>query len=127
MIKNIFRKENNMNKLVFLTSLMFISATISFAIPNAQPADLIAAAGSFFGIDYAYLTYLSTGANLNVEDESGLTPLIAAVITGDAQAVQILLTAGADPNYQNRLGQTALLFAYANPDLQAILIQAGAQ
>ena len=50
----------------------------------------------------------SAGTDINVVDESGVSPLIAAVIKGDAEIVDILIKAGADVNLRLENGDTAI-------------------
>lgn len=68
---------------------------------DANHGDLIAQAETI-----SYL--LSVGANPNVMDKSGVTPLHRAVRTRSLPAVRTLLDGGADPNAQNKTGSTPL-------------------
>jgi ankyrin repeat protein len=62
----------------------------------------------------------------NLKGTSGSTPLMYAVLYGDADSVQLLLEAGADPNIRNDAGATALLWAVDNVDKTRLLLKAGA-
>jgi uncharacterized protein len=49
--------------------------------------------------DYAAMRQIvAAGADLNVVDDFGMTPLLWAIMRGDIDAVRILLENGADPN-----------------------------
>ena len=56
---------------------------------------------------------IERGADIELPDECGNTPLMAAVIGGDqnAQVVDLLLRAGADPMHPNLAGATPALLA----------------
>jgi ankyrin repeat protein len=54
---------------------------------------------------------LARGAELNIEDHEGATPLIAAVRNRNIEMVRRLLSAGAEVSRVNRSGETALLLA----------------
>ena len=55
---------------------------------------------------------LAAGANPNVAQTSGLTPLMIAARTGSVDVVRALLAAGADPNAAVvETGATALMWA----------------
>lgn len=56
----------------------------------------------------------------------GSTPLMYAVLYGDAESVRLLLDAGADPNIRNEAGATALMWAVDDPDKTRLLIRSGA-
>jgi ankyrin repeat protein len=51
---------------------------------------------------------LSAGAEVNVQDKNGKTPLHRAAIVGDVDIVKRLLSAGANPKIQDQDGDTAL-------------------
>ena len=72
-------------------------------------------------------------ARFNVEDvnaryEDSLTPLIKAALSGDAEAIKVLLKAGADVNAKNKDGFTALMAALLEGHTESVnaLIKAGA-
>lgn len=68
------------------------------------------------------------GANLNLKDREGNTPLIIAAITRWPEGVVTLVRLKAQVNLQNRLGETALLKAVQARDLTIAkaLVDAGA-
>ncbi|WP_353198238.1 ankyrin repeat domain-containing protein [Sandarakinorhabdus sp.] len=68
------------------------------------------------------------GANLNVKDREGNTPLILAAITRWNDGASTLIRLKAQVNAQNRLGETALLKVVQARDLglAKALIEAGA-
>ena len=54
---------------------------------------------------------LQAGAGVDVHDDSGNTPLFAAVESGKVELVQTLIEAGADVNASAEEGETALMRA----------------
>ena len=50
---------------------------------------------------------------MNRSGTSGFTPLMYAVLYGDANCVRLLLEAGADPNLRNLGNASALMYALA--------------
>lgn len=68
------------------------------------------------------------GANLNMKDREGNTPLILATISRWSEGASTLIRLKAQVNAQNRLGETALLKAVQARDLglTKALIDAGA-
>ena len=68
------------------------------------------------------------GANLNLKDREGNTPLILATISRWGDGVSTLIRLKAQVNLQNRLGETAVLKAVQARDLTLVksLIEAGA-
>lgn len=67
---------------------------------------------------------LSSGANINIQDNQGDTPLHIAVKTNQPAIVQKLLDAGADPNSRNTLSATPIF--YASEEVIPMLISKGA-
>ena len=77
----------------------------------------------------AELSYaLARGADLNIRDENGNTPLIVACQNGHASVCHLLVEHGADLKCANKKGNTPLhfCFAYNFEDLGRFLISQGA-
>uniref|UniRef100_A0A673MAW3 Fibronectin type 3 and ankyrin repeat domains 1 protein-like n=1 Tax=Sinocyclocheilus rhinocerous TaxID=307959 RepID=A0A673MAW3_9TELE len=56
---------------------------------------------------------ITAGADVNVQDRDGKTPLMVAVLNNYEHLVKILLDRGADPNIQNQAGINAVQMARA--------------
>ncbi|MGI4730395.1 MAG: ankyrin repeat domain-containing protein [Janthinobacterium lividum] len=79
--------------------------------------------------DSAYLSYLLThGADPNLRDDKGNSPLLLAATLGQETMIQPLLTAHANPNLANSSGETPLIIAVQRRDTQMVrqLVAAGA-
>jgi ankyrin repeat protein len=72
---------------------------------------------------------IKAGANSNIADFSGETPLFSVVESGNVDLARLMLSAGADPNVQNQSGKTAIYTAITNDDVEMvkILLNAGAR
>ena len=70
------------------------------------------------------------GADVNAQDDSGMTPLMyAAEYNSDPDVITVLLTAGADVNVADNYGLTPLMWAAEynqNPETITTLLRAGA-
>jgi len=71
---------------------------------------------------------LQEGANPNIADAHGATPLIRAVEIGYLEGVQALVDGGANVDIANRTGETPLIAAVhtSNLELMEVLLRAGA-
>ena len=71
---------------------------------------------------------IAGGADVNVQDEKGYTPLIIACYNGQLEAARLLLDSGADVDAQDFGGNTALMGVCFKgyPDIAELLIQRGA-
>lgn len=79
--------------------------------------------------DSTWLRYLiQKGANPNIQDDRGNTPMMIAVELSYAEGVQILLRYGANVNLANSSGETPLIRAVQlrKLDLVRILLEGGA-
>lgn len=79
--------------------------------------------------DAAWVGYLLRfGANPDLKDREGNTPLIISAISRWSEGVRIYILVKAQLNAQNRLGETALLKAVQNRDAAMVkqLLDAGA-
>lgn len=73
--------------------------------------------------DSAYLNYfLSHGADANIRDDHGTTPLLLAAETGQDGMVEPLLKAHANPNLANQGGETPLIVAVQHRDAAMIRV-----
>ena len=63
---------------------------------------------------------IASGANVNVKDEHGNTPLLEAARNGHDDVVRALLAAGADAKAKNEDGKTALMLALQNSHEDAV-------
>lgn len=72
-------------------------------------------------------TIVEKGANINIKNNKGNTPLIFACRTNNLDVIKYLLNKGADINAKNNLGTTALHKAlhYMNSDVAKFLILNG--
>ena len=79
--------------------------------------------------DLPYLNYLlQHGADPNLRDGRGDTPLLIAVTIGQVGLIPLLLTARANPNLGNGAGETPLIRAVQRRDLATarVLVNGGA-
>ena len=75
-------------------------------------------------IDFLY----QQGTNVNIADNTGVTPLMLAVQLGFVEGVSKLLGHGARVDVTNNSGETPLMFAVhgRNTELMRVLLEAGA-
>ncbi len=71
---------------------------------------------------------LVLGADLNLSDADGDTPLHGAAKSGNVEILTLLLDKGANPNAKNKEGGTPLMWAavYGNEDAARLLLNRGA-
>jgi uncharacterized protein len=71
---------------------------------------------------------LGKGANPNIADKKGVTPLMSAVQLGWADGASLLIRLKADIDAANRSGETALIRAVQlrNPEMVRLLMKSGA-
>lgn len=74
--------------------------------------EFIEAAGS--GDTAKVKGFIENGANLDMIDDYGYSPLMIAVSYGHLECARMLLEAGADPNLANSVGDTPLYYAAQN-------------
>jgi len=70
---------------------------------------------------------LQRGANPNVKDMNGYTPLISAASSGKLENARLLIAAGADVNARDIDGKSVLSYAARFPEIQQELRRAGAR
>ncbi|WP_174286539.1 ankyrin repeat domain-containing protein [Sphingomonas bacterium] len=79
--------------------------------------------------DATYLRYLlQMGADPNLRDDKGTTPLLLAVTQGEVDLIPILTDARANPNIGNSAGETPLIRAVQRRDVTMVraLLSVGA-
>ena len=71
---------------------------------------------------------LDRGANVEIKDDDGETPVFVASSSGDPELVRLLLKAGANPNVKAKDGWSALMMASRDGHHQVVkyLLEAGA-
>jgi uncharacterized protein len=77
-------------------------------LPSLQTAVAIAAAGKDI---QSLRTLLKLGADPNISDYIGVTPLMAAVTAGSEDTVKLLTAAGANVAAVNKAGDSAISLA----------------
>ncbi len=82
--------------------------------PNLDLGDVHGATALFYsatGGTEVLKRLIQRGADVNLQDQKGRSPLIVAVLMNHIDAAGLLLAAGADVNHQDRHGATALFYA----------------
>ncbi|MGC8908241.1 MAG: ankyrin repeat domain-containing protein [Desulfomonilaceae bacterium] len=92
-----------------LTALLEKGASPNAKRPGDEATLLILSAGC--GHADVVRTLLGKGADVNLPNRNGWTPLMAAVAKGHEGVVELLLEHGADPNMRHAYGWTALKLA----------------
>ena len=72
-------------------------------------------------------TLLSQGADVNLKDSRGATPLMYAAASGSPEVMKLLIGAGADVNAKNSFGATALLWSAGDIRKVRLLLDKGAE
>lgn len=81
---------------------------------------------AIYGNEELIEVVINVGGNVDELDDSGLTPLIYAIQTGQIDPVRFLIRSGADINKRFQNERTALFYVYEKADVAQILIEAGA-
>lgn len=120
-VPNVFADANLVEgvayrKLTMVTEALNSGANVNFVSPESRktPLHIITSAGR--PADNAKLIpivtlLLSRGANLNMQNRDGMTPLMYATASENAEIMKLLLDAGADVTIKSPSGKTALDFA----------------
>ncbi len=108
-------------------TVALVLATLIFYIEPAAASGKIADAARSDDFDQAS-ELINSGADINLPEPDGTTPLLWAVYNSSSELVQLLLDADADPNIPNKLGITPLLQAsrYGDAGMITMLIRSGA-
>ena len=118
----------------FTVTLGVISTTVLSTVLSAVLSQVANASGTIAGaarednLDQSR-QLITAGADVNLPEPDGTTPLLWAVYNSSPELVQLLLDAGADPNIPNSLDITPLLQAsrYGNADMISALLASGAR
>jgi ankyrin repeat protein len=99
--------------------------------PNLDLRDVHGATALFYsatGGTAVLKRLIQRGADVNLPDRRGRSPLIVAVLMNHVEAVGLLLAAGADVNYRDHHGATALCYAAEAGlfELAELLVKRGA-
>jgi ankyrin repeat protein len=95
--------------------------------PPTDPTALRAISAIRSGDDAAFRTLVAGNSKLGtLRGPGGSTPLMYAVLDGNAAAVKLLLASGADPNSKNDAGATALMWVGADAEKTRLLLEHGA-
>lgn len=93
--------------------LPILIATILFLFPLKAPAEI--QSDLFWAIDKNNPSQISKllrkGADPNIPNNEGYTPLMLVTQTGNLELVQIFIEAGANLNARNKYGETAIMLA----------------
>ena len=124
----------NLNQSTRVEALLSAGADVNARHPPLQLSPLLVASDVNFNADKKIsldiVTLLITrGADVNVHDRDGLTPLMKAIGSYDLSVVTHLLDSGADVNTRDQRGHTPLTHAImrSQPGMLAILIERGAR
>lgn len=106
--------------------LLKAGANVNTVHPPWQLTPLLAA--SEISFDMVKLL-VARGAQVNVNDRDGITPLMRAIVLRDLRMVKLLLDAGARINTTDHRGHTALTHAIlrSDADILKLLIARGAE
>ena len=113
--------------------MSLIQTRPELAVREFDDGETLLSAMSYFGEPRVVQLLIAAGADVNHQDKSGETPLLACLEGAyegkdTKAAMSILLEADANPNQFAYMGQTALHWAvaYRLPDYVEILISSGA-
>lgn len=104
--------------LIILTFILFLSCN---RIDTSTPDRMLLTASKVGNIDYVKLA-IAKGANLNVKDENGSTPLHWATYYEYTDIIKLLLMQGANPYITDNYGLTPIDVAKFNKKEKALKI-----
>ena len=96
--------------------------------PTGKAPDIDIHFAAMFGNLEAVKQYITTGTDVNVKNELGMTPLFYAAADGHKEIAELLIAKGADVNAKDKYGRTPLHFAAmdGHKEIAELLITAGA-
>jgi ankyrin repeat protein len=113
-------------QVAYADKLMKAGASVNTPHPPLRLTPLLVA--SELSFDMVKLL-VARGAEVNVHDRDGLTPLMKAIVLRDLRMVKLLVSAGAQINATDQRGHTALTHAVlrSDADILKFLIAHGAE
>ena len=104
-----------MNKVIALSIMSFamLISSSSFAMSKAEASKILLSVAVEGNAEGVY-QMISQGANIDIKDNTGRTPLLNAIVAGQIEIVSILLAKGANVNHEDNKGSTALILACEN-------------
>ncbi len=112
-------KQNNLTSIVQIIASKILVRYLKDLPPlleniNSQTSDGKSAldiATFLYNDINAVRALIDLGANVNVQDNNGTTPLMHAVEYNRPEILRLLIARGADINHKNKLGDSALMYA----------------
>ena len=117
-----------MNKIItFLSTALLIVPTYLFAAQSQNLESILLEAASAGNTDMVR-SFLENGANIEIKNDVGATPLIFASAKGQKEVVALLLDKGANVNAKTTTGITPLMAAASGgyPEIVKLLLAKGA-
>ena len=93
--------------------------------PTAKASDISIHEAATLGNIEAIKQHLAAGADVNVKNDTRLTPLHNAVERGHKEIVELLIAEGEDVNVEMKNGRTALDMAKRHPEIADLLRKHG--
>ena len=109
----------NMENLEIIKLLINNRADVTIQRTNDGWTPLMEATGIYNNKIEIMQLLIDSGANINVQDSLGYTPLMWATLQEDLEAVKLLVNSGADISIENNRGDTAidLAITYESNDI----------
>ena len=94
-------------------------------MPTAKASDISIHQATYDGNIEAVKQHLAAGADVNVKNDTRLTPLHNAVERGHKEIVELLIAEGEDVNAEMKNGRTALDMSKRHPEIADLLRKHG--
>lgn len=129
LVRNMQAQQRRGLSAALATLTVALATLLASSIPSLSHAsDTLAEAARTADVEASKLL-LKSGADVNLPEPDGTTPLLWAVYHSSPDLVKVLLDAGADANLANDLDITPLLQAsrFGNAELVSLLLASGAR
>lgn len=129
LVRNMQAQQRRGLSAALATLTVALATLLASSIPSLSHAsDTLAEAARTADVEASKLL-LKSGADVNLPEPDGTTPLLWAVYHSSPDLVNVLLDAGADANLANDLDITPLLQAsrFGNAELVSLLLASGAR